>query len=125
MPRQFQWDKLAQELADDVHPETKGDGSRVAVIDTGVNWQYDLVFSTVFSTNDAGEITEAGYGWKAGTSMAAPQVTGAVALVRSLRPDATVTEVESLISDSADDLGQTFHGAGHLNLTALIEAVGE
>ena len=78
------------------------------------NYYRDLVFSTI----------QGGYGWKAGTSMAAPQVSGAVALVRSLNPDATVDEVESLIRDTASmpDEGETYHGAGHLTLEALIDA---
>ncbi|MFC6726620.1 S8 family serine peptidase, partial [Halobium palmae] len=52
--------------------------------DDNPEWYYDLVFSTVFETAEDGA-KSADYGWKAGTSMAAPQVTGAVALVRSLR----------------------------------------
>ena len=79
----------------------------------------DLVYSTIVTTtyedgpdddedepvNRPSEIvdTEPGYGWKAGTSMAAPQVAGAVALVRSLRPDASVEAVESLIRETASD----------------------
>jgi subtilisin family serine protease len=74
----------------------------------------DLVYSTV----------QGGYGWKAGTSMAAPQVSGAVALVRSLRPDASVEEVETLIQETASmpESGETYHGAGHLDLEALVKA---
>ena len=74
----------------------------------------DLVYSTVVG----------GYGWKAGTSMAAPQVSGAVALVRSLRPDASVEEVERLIQETASmpPEGETYHGAGHLDLEALVKA---
>ncbi|SFL13588.1 Subtilase family protein [Halogranum rubrum] len=76
--------------------------------------QIDLVYSTI----------PGGYGWKAGTSMAAPQVSGAVALVRSLRPDASVEEVESLIEETAStpEEGEVYHGAGHLDLTALVDA---
>ena len=56
--------------------------------------------------------------------MAAPQVTGAVALVRSLRPEASVEEVESLIRETASMLeeGETYYGAGHLDLQALVRA---
>ncbi|MFC4359806.1 S8 family serine peptidase [Halobium salinum] len=83
----------------------------------------DLVYSTINTTDDDGNVV-AGYGWKAGTSMAAPQVSGAVALVRSLRPDASVEEVESLIQETAADApgGETYHGAGHLDLKALVKA---
>ncbi len=83
----------------------------------------DLVYSTINTTGPDGEQT-ASYGWKAGTSMAAPQVAGAVALVRSLQPDASVEEVESLIQETASmpDEGETYHGAGHLDLEALVDA---
>jgi subtilisin family serine protease len=82
--------------------------------------QRDLVYSTIYETTESGG-TIASYGWKAGTSMAAPQVTGAVALVRSLRPDASVSEVESLIKETASDLGKEYHGAGHLDLKRLVK----
>jgi subtilisin family serine protease len=99
----------------------------------------DLVYSTTVTytyedgpdddedepVNRPGEIVdkEASYGWKAGTSMAAPQVAGAVALVRSLRPDASVDEVESLIKETASRApgGETYHGAGHLDLERLVK----
>nr|WP_158205546.1 S8 family serine peptidase [Halomarina oriensis] len=83
----------------------------------------DLVYSTVNTVGEDGTVT-AGYGWKAGTSMAAPQVSGAVALVRSLRPDASVEEVESLIQETASSApgGEQYHGAGHLDLEALVKA---
>lgn len=58
--------------------------------------------------------------------MAAPQVTGAVGLVRSLRPDMNVKQVEELIRSTATDLGEPdYHGDDHLDLTALVEAIGE
>jgi subtilisin family serine protease len=82
----------------------------------------DLVYSTVNTTDDEGNVVP-GYGWKAGTSMAAPQVTGAVALVRSLRPDASVEEVEALVRETARSApgGEEYHGAGHLDLERLVE----
>ncbi|WP_114578565.1 S8 family serine peptidase [Saliphagus sp. LR7] len=85
----------------------------------------DLVLSTVNVVGDDGEV-EAGYGWKAGTSMAAPQVSGAVALVRSLQPDASVEEVEDLLRETAvqQEAGEKYHGAGHLDLGALVDAAG-
>ncbi|WP_114579403.1 S8 family peptidase [Saliphagus sp. LR7] len=80
----------------------------------------DLVYSTVYETE--GDELSPAYGWKAGTSMAAPQVSGAVALVRSLRPDTSVEEVESLIQETASSApgGETYHGAGHLDLQQLV-----
>ncbi|WP_424015172.1 S8 family peptidase [Halorubrum xinjiangense] len=89
----------------------------------GDEWFYDLVFSTIV-TPDGDDGVETGYGWKAGTSMAAPQVSGAVALVRSLRPDASVDEVESLLRETASEDepgGEAYHGAGHLDLRRLVK----
>jgi subtilisin family serine protease len=88
-----------------------------------IEWaQRDLVYSTIYKTDENGN-TVPGYGWKAGTSMAAPQVAGAVALVRSLRPDASVDEVESLIRETASRApgAQAYHGAGHLDLESLVK----
>ncbi|SIR89566.1 Subtilase family protein [Haladaptatus litoreus] len=86
----------------------------------------DLVYSTIYETDESGN-TVPGYGWKAGTSMAAPQIAGAVALVRSLRPKASVEEVESLIQETASSApgGETYHGAGHLNLKRLVKRAGK
>jgi subtilisin family serine protease len=94
-------------------PETIGEAE---------GWYYDLVFSTVYETSADGEVVP-GYGWKAGTSMAAPQVAGAVALVRSLRPDAGPEEVEALIRETAEDApeDEAYHGAGHLDLRRLVK----
>nr|WP_245547733.1 S8/S53 family peptidase [Halovivax ruber] len=82
----------------------------------------DLVLSTISIQGEDGSLVP-GYGWKAGTSMAAPQVAGAVALVRSLRPDASAAEVEELIQETAamPADGETYHGAGHLDLRELVK----
>ena len=45
------------------------------------------------------------YGYKSGTSMAAPQVSGAFALLRSHEPGLSVAEAEERIFSSARDLG--------------------
>jgi len=44
------------------------------------------------------------YDWKQGTSMAAPHVTGTVALVQSLRPDWSATEVVDSVLGSVDPI---------------------
>src|SRR5690606_17828777 len=62
-----------------------------------------------------------GYGRASGTSMAAPHVAGAAALLLSLRPELTAREVSALLSttarrlDGADPLEQ---GAGRLDIPA-------
>lgn len=49
------------------------------------------------------------YGIISGTSMAAPVVTGLIALMKSVRPDLTPDEVEALIQGTATDLGSGGH----------------
>lgn len=107
---------------DAVDVSAAGGDADLGAIGSGVAWFNDLVFSTIYVETEEGD-TVPGYGWKAGTSMSAPQVTAAVALVRSLRPDASVDEVESLIQETARDApgGEQYHGAGHLDLRGLVK----
>ena len=62
----------------------------------------------------------------AGTSMSAPHVSGAVALLRSLRPELSPSEIRRLVRMSAQDLGRPGHdpifGAGVLDIARLIDA---
>jgi subtilase family serine protease/subtilisin family serine protease len=61
-----------------------------------------------------------GYAAFSGTSMAAPHVTGTVAVLRSIDPTLTVSQIESLIAQGAVDLGpggpDDESGAGRLDL---------
>lgn len=64
------------------------------------------------------------YGWKAGTSMAAPQVAGLVALVRELNPEANANQVESAIAHGAELVNgrnSPEFGAGRINAVQTIE----
>jgi len=79
-------------------------------------WAFDLVFSTV---------EDGGYGWAAGTSMAAPHVSGVAALIisqngGSMKPP----HVERELRHAADDLGQPgndpFYGNGRVNAERAI-----
>ena len=82
------------------------------------NAQYDMVLSTVFEWGDEDDDVDMvpAYGWKAGTSMAAPQVTAVAALVKSVNPDATPAEVRAHLEATARDLHDpTYHGEGHLD----------
>jgi len=59
------------------------------------------------------------YGWKAGTSMAAPNVAGAAALVKSANPNYNANQVESALkraADVPDDYDKAFYGSGYLNI---------
>lgn len=68
-----------------------------------------------------------GYDFLSGTSMAAPQVAGLVGLVRSLEPDLSANQVESVIRRSAEGTNGNSDpefGAGRINARAALELVG-
>ena len=101
-----------------------GGDADLGAIGTGVPWFNDLVFNTVFSYvdtdgDDEPDTQVPGYGWKAGTSMAAPNVAGAAALVKSENPNYNANQVESALKKAAevpDEYGKEFYGAGYLNI---------
>ena len=61
-----------------------------------------------------------GYDIMSGTSMAAPHITGAVAVLRSIDPSLTVDQLEAALTFAAKDLGDpgpdNISGAGRLDL---------
>lgn len=69
--------------------------------------------------------TDYGYGWIVGTSMAAPQVTGAAALVKSANPDANPNQIQNALTRSADhppDYDKKYFGSGgYLDTYAALE----
>ncbi|NCB49212.1 MAG: hypothetical protein EOM53_00825 [Alphaproteobacteria bacterium] len=79
----------------------------------------DNVYSTI-----AGDT----YGYKSGTSMATPVVTGAVALMRGAFPYLTAQQVVQILFDTATDLGtpgvDDVYGHGLLNLNAATAPIG-
>ena len=66
-----------------------------------------------------------GYSYQTGTSMAAPHVAGAAALLKSYMPDLTHLEIKDIILSSADKYphleGKVLTG-GILNVNAMLEA---
>ncbi|MFP4591578.1 MAG: S8 family peptidase [Halobacteriales archaeon] len=85
-------------------------------------YAYDLVFNAIF-TMEGGEIAP-GYGWKAGTSMSAPNVAGIAALIREANPDATAYQVQRLLKATADpSVGSPVYlGNGFVDPHAALEA---
>lgn len=67
------------------------------------------------------------YASMSGTSMAAPHVAGAVAILRQARPDATVNQIKYALMESADDLGPEGpdfdYGYGIINIPAAIDYI--
>jgi subtilisin family serine protease len=70
-------------------------------------------------------IDQTGYNYEVGTSMAAPHVAGTAALIWSTNPTLTRDEVETILFESADDLGapgrDDRYGYGRLNAQRAIQ----
>ncbi|SHG82578.1 S8 family serine peptidase [Halobaculum gomorrense] len=105
-----------------------GGDADLDAIGTGVPWYLDLVFNTLaiptYETDADGDIVgiasvEYTYGWKAGTSMAAPNVAGAAALVKSANPDYNANQAESALKKAAevpDGYDKAYYGSGFLDI---------
>ena len=88
-------------------------------------WVFDLVFAPGgYSVSSSG--VRASYSWAAGTSMAAPHVSGVAALIigkhgGSMAP----SEVERILRASSDDLGKPgndpAYGAGRVNAARAVQ----
>lgn len=103
--------------AEAVDVSAAGGDADLDAIGTGQQAFLDLVLNATFTGPDF----TPSFGWKAGTSMAAPQIAGAAALVRSQNPGAGAREVRQHIEDTATDLGNaTAHGEGHLDLLSAV-----
>lgn len=78
------------------------------------NWWEDMVFSTYIG----------GWAWMAGTSMAAPMVSGVAALVLSKYGKMNPNTLKNHLAQTAEDLGKPgkdpFYGRGHINAYAAV-----
>ena len=73
-------------------------------------------------------INTSGYNYLSGTSMAAPFVTGVAALIKSIRPDLSATEIKALILynvDKRDPLEGKCVTGGRLNAYKAVRAATE
>lgn len=85
--------------------------------------RYDGILSTTFSLelNGSTERHVPDYGWEVGTSFAAPQVAGSLALLKSEYPELSPAEVRSHLRRTARDVSPAeYRGAGHLDSAALV-----
>jgi len=96
--------------------------------DFSAGYYYDLLFNTIAQPtyDEEGNYQGATYGhaWLAGTSMAAPQVAGAAALVRSQNPESNANEVRQTLTTSADsveEFDKAYYGSGVLNPYAALK----
>lgn len=69
------------------------------------------------------------YGYLSGTSMAAPHVSGAVAILRQKNPDATVDQIKTALLTSARDIGSpgkdNTYGWGLIDIMAALRKLDE
>lgn len=76
-----------------------------------------------------GTFTDNQYVFMSGTSMAAPHVTGLVALIRSRWPQLTNEEVMNLIRQTAEDLGERgydpYYGYGLINVYQALDHLAQ
>ncbi len=60
-----------------------------------------------------------------GTSFSTPHITAVVALIKEVLPDATLSDIKTILKDSADDLGDegydTTFGNGIINIQKVVE----
>ncbi len=85
--------------------------------------------SSIYSTVDLDDTSVSGsYSNKSGTSMAAPHVTAAIAILKQQFPNLTPTQLVTLLTSTATDLGTSgndeVYGVGLLNLSAATTPSG-
>jgi hypothetical protein len=77
--------------------------------------------------NIRSSLNNGGYGYKNGTSMAAPYVTGVIALMLSANPQLSVDEIEKALQQTAVDLGpagqDNIYGWGRVNALDAVKMV--
>ncbi len=88
------------------------------------NWFEYLVLSSVVDPNPTCAATQScpvGWGWKGGTSMAAPHVAGVAGVVMDENPGMSPRQVTALLKQTAENLGnRQIFGHGMVNLSAAL-----
>ncbi len=91
-------------------------GPEMSVVAPGVDVY--STWDTLFSANT--------YTYQTGTSMACPHVAGVAALMLSVNPGLTHTQIRDLLESTADDLGapgwNPVYGHGRVNAAAAVQA---
>jgi subtilisin family serine protease len=105
-----------------------GGDADLGAIGSGAAWYYDLVLNAIadpiYDEDGNYQGADYSYGWVAGTSMAAPQVVGAAALVKSQNPGYNANQVREALQTSADtveEYGKEYYGSGFLNPHAALK----
>ncbi|MBI4438293.1 S8 family serine peptidase [Candidatus Uhrbacteria bacterium] len=98
----------------------KADFSNYGATCTDISAPGENIFSTVYQDDDVSEFSQGFYqdGWS-GTSMAAPMVAGAAALLRAAYPAITPDEVKTILRLSADPVTATGAAAGKMGAGLL------
>ncbi|MEE9465629.1 MAG: S8 family serine peptidase [Candidatus Neomarinimicrobiota bacterium] len=108
----------------DVRSSYSNYGSQLTVVAPGgygYPWDENDIYSTTPNYDFTSEASGAtrNYGYMAGTSMAAPHVSGLAGLILSMDSTLTPSQVRSTIEETADDKGATgrdnYYGWGRVN----------
>ncbi len=92
-----------------------------------IPFPFNGVLST-YPTDQESSVEIPGYEFLSGTSMAAPQVAGLVALVRSLDPEMNANQVENAVKQGAESVtgrSDSDFGAGRINALDTVSAVAD
>jgi len=125
-PQRFIVDTREIGSADDVDMIHRLEPVNVLVVrgsEQDVPWYRDLVLSTVPTGTGAAEYDN--YDWKAGTSMAAPQVAAAGALVKSVDSGAMPYEIEGTLKGAAsipEGYSKQYYGEGLLDTLGAVQS---
>ncbi len=91
------------------------------------NWGLTSVDLAAPGVQTLSTIPGSGYGYKSGTSMATPHVSGAAALLRAHNPSLSMLDIKAALMDSVDPVpamaGRSVTG-GRLNVNSALELAG-